>query len=147
MENPTIRELLDRAAAELTPERIDVSIPNQPLVQAKILQTVGDTYKGVGEFERAVSFLRRSTDLLQKSCGPDHPHTLKSISDLATAYLSLGNLNLALPLYEEALKLQKAKLGPDHPDTLLTMSNLAVTYWKLGKLNLAVPLHEKTLKL
>jgi hypothetical protein len=39
-ENPTIRELLDRAAAELTPDRIDVKFPGQPEVQASILHRV-----------------------------------------------------------------------------------------------------------
>ncbi|MGA2259293.1 MAG: serine/threonine-protein kinase, partial [Thermoguttaceae bacterium] len=60
-ENPTIRELLDRAAKELAPEKIDASFPNQPLVQAEILQTVGRTYLGVGGFKRAIDFLERST--------------------------------------------------------------------------------------
>ena len=37
-ENPTIRELLDRAAAELAPETIEANFPNQPLLQAQILR-------------------------------------------------------------------------------------------------------------
>ena len=48
--NPTIRELLDRAAAELSPEKIEENFPGQPLLQAEILNTVGDTYRGVGEY-------------------------------------------------------------------------------------------------
>jgi non-specific serine/threonine protein kinase/serine/threonine-protein kinase len=55
--NPTIRELLDRAAEELTPDKIESNFPNEPLVQSGLLQTVGETYRGVGEFERAVGFL------------------------------------------------------------------------------------------
>ena len=65
-ENPTIRELLDRAARELTPDKIEANFPNQPLVQAEILLTVGDTYRGIGEYERAIGFLQRSLALYQQ---------------------------------------------------------------------------------
>ena len=146
-ENPTICELLDRAAAELTPERIHASFPNQPLVQASILHTVGRTYVGVGEYERAVNFLRRSTDLWRQTCGSDYPDTLTSMNDLAMTYSAAGKLNLALPLLEQTLKLQQAKLGPDHFDTLKTINDLAGAYHKAGKLDLALPLLEQTLKL
>ena len=46
--NPTIRALLDRAAEELAPDKIDQSFPKQPLVQAEILLTVGATYRDIG---------------------------------------------------------------------------------------------------
>jgi hypothetical protein len=46
-ENPTIKDLLERAAAELTPTKIETKFPNQPQVQASILQTVGETYWGI----------------------------------------------------------------------------------------------------
>src|SRR5262249_47986296 len=35
-ENPTILELLDRAAKELSPEKIEANFPKQPMVQAEI---------------------------------------------------------------------------------------------------------------
>ena len=111
-ENPTVRELLDRAAKELAPERIDANFPNQLLVQAEILQTVGNTYIGVGEYERAIGFLQRSDGLSRQQLGPDHPSTLVIISNLARAYQAAGKLELAIPLFEETLKLAKAKLRP-----------------------------------
>src|SRR5262245_47749458 len=53
--NPTIRDLLDRAAAGLAPDKIGAKFPGQPRVQAEILDTVGRTYSGVGEFGKAVA--------------------------------------------------------------------------------------------
>src|SRR5208283_2300757 len=143
--NPTIRELLDRAAKELAPERIEASFPNQPLVQADILQTVGRTYRDVGEYERAIGVLERSAALYRQHLGPEHPYTLHSMNSLALAYHAAGKLELALPLYEETLKLRQSKFGLDHPDTLVSMSNLADTYRAAGKLDLALPLCEETL--
>ncbi|MGA2256594.1 MAG: serine/threonine-protein kinase, partial [Thermoguttaceae bacterium] len=146
-QNPTIRELLDRAAQELAAERIDANFPNQPLLQAEILQTVGRTFRGVGEYERAMGFLERSEALYRQHLGPDHLNTLFAMNDLAMAYRAAGKPDLALPLFEETLKLTNARLGPNHPDTLMSMNNLATAYLGAGKPDLALPLFEETLKL
>ena len=103
-ENPTIRELLDRAAKELAPERIDANFPNQPLVQAEILKTVGNTYDGVGEYERSIDFLQRAMALYQQHLGPEHADTLLCMDHLAWAYQDAGRLDLAMPLHEETLR-------------------------------------------
>ena len=51
-ENPTVKELLDRAAAELTADKIEEKFPNQPRVQAEILQTIGQCLPGRGRVRR-----------------------------------------------------------------------------------------------
>ncbi len=145
--NPTIRELLDRAARELAPAKIEESFPKQPLIQAEILQTIGNTYRGIGEYQPAIDFLKRSEALCRQHLGPEHLDTLSSMNDLGEAYWMAGKLDLAAPLFEETLKLRKVKLGPEHPDTLIGMDNLAMAYQAAGKLDLAVPLHEEALKL
>ena len=73
--NPTIRELLDRAAMELAPDKIEKNFPNQPLVQAEILRTVGDAYRGAGDASTAIPFLTRALELFKAKLGPDHPDT------------------------------------------------------------------------
>ena len=59
-ENPTVRELLDRAAAGLAGDRIEAKFPKQPRVQAEILRTIGSAYLGVGEYEKAAAHLARA---------------------------------------------------------------------------------------
>ncbi len=145
--NPTIGELLDRAAVELSEEKIEANFPGQPLLQAELLFTVGRTYRRVGAYERAIGFLQRSVALSKQHLATDHPDTLYSMNNLAVAYRDAGKLDLALPLLEETLKLRKTKLGPDHPDTLASMNELAVAYRAAGRFDLALPLHEETLKL
>jgi len=146
-ENPTIRELLDRAAKELAPERIDASFPNQRPLQAQILKTVGSTYWGVGDYKQAIGFLKRSAALFRQLLGSNDPITLENINTLALAYQCDGELDLALPLFEETLKLRTARLGPKHVDTLASMANLASAYGTAGKLDQALPLLEETVKL
>ncbi|MBX9622484.1 MAG: tetratricopeptide repeat protein, partial [Gemmataceae bacterium] len=143
--NPTVRELLDRAARELTPDKTEASFPNQPRVQAEILHTVGDTYRRIGEYRPAIDLLKRSNALLRLHHGPDHPDTLASTSVLAHACQEAGRPDLALPLYEEALALTKARFGPDHLDTLTVTIGLARAYRDAGRHDRAVPLFERTL--
>jgi eukaryotic-like serine/threonine-protein kinase len=146
-QNPTIRELLDHVAVELAPARIEASFPSQPLVQAEILRTVGNTYSGTGEHRHSIDFLRRAVALRTAALGLDDPDTLTSMNDLAHAYWCAGKLDLALPLFEETLNLRKAKFGPENVGTLLGMNNLAMAYMDAGKLDLALPLFEETLSL
>ena len=130
--NPTIGELLDRAAVELSEAKIEANFPDQPLLQAELLCTVGTTYCGVGAFEPAIGFFQRSVALFKQHLGTDHPRTLVSMNNLAAACQLAGKPDLALPLFEETLKLMKAKLGPDHPETLTSMGNLARHTWMSG---------------
>ncbi len=132
--NPTIRELLDRAALELAPDKIEANFPNEPLVQAELLNTVGDTYRGVGEYDRAIQFLTRAAELLKTHVGADHADTLATISRLAEAYRQAEKLPQAIELFKRVSDAFEKKLGPDDPDTLRALNDLANTYRSAGKL-------------
>jgi eukaryotic-like serine/threonine-protein kinase len=142
-ENPTLRELLDRAAAELMPGKIDAKFPGQQEVQASILKTVGATYWGIGEFPKAVELLTRSSDTYRHALGADHPDTLTTLGNLAGAYHSAGKTAEAVGLYEQVRDARLKKLGADHPDTLTTLGNLAQAYLSGGKTAEAVGLYEQ----
>jgi serine/threonine protein kinase/DNA-binding SARP family transcriptional activator len=141
-QNPTVRELLDRAAAELTPDRIESQFPKQPLVQAEILQTVGNTYRAVGEFGPAMAHLTRARELRELHLGPDHPDTLITLYHLALTYGLEGKLKESLHLLEHVHDRQNAQLGADHTDTLTTLQALAEANIENGRFREAVPLLE-----
>jgi eukaryotic-like serine/threonine-protein kinase len=130
--NPTIRELLDRAAQELAPDKIEENFPQQHLVQAEILRTVGDTYRRIGAYELAIGPLRRAAELREECLGPDHSDTLFALDSLASAYEAVGRLPEAIQLHDRVQKALAAKLGSDHRETLRALRNLAVAYWAQG---------------
>ncbi len=142
-ENPTVRELLDRAAEGLTGKKIESQFPGQPLVQAEILHTVGDAYRGIGAFGPAIDHLERALHLRQRHLGADHRDTLATQHRLARAYWDAGDLPRALPLFERVWARQSATLGADHPDTLETQYNLAVACQDDGQMTRAVRLLEQ----
>jgi eukaryotic-like serine/threonine-protein kinase len=143
--NPTIRELLDRAAKELSPERIEASIPKQPLIQAEILQTVGLTYHGLGEIATALGFLERAETLFRKQLGDDHIYTLVASANVGVANHELGKLDKAIPMLEKTLAHLKSRFGTDHYNTVGVMNSLALAYRDDRKPDLALPLFKEAL--
>jgi tetratricopeptide (TPR) repeat protein/tRNA A-37 threonylcarbamoyl transferase component Bud32 len=141
-ENPTVRELLDRAAAGLTADRIEAKFPKQPRVQAEILRTIGSAYLGVGEHEKAITHLARARDRMTFARGPDHPDTLVILRTLAMAYRAAGRTAAAIPLLQDVRDAFVARLGPDHPHTIATLAMLATAYLVAGRKAEAVALRE-----
>ena len=141
--NPTIRELLDRAALELAPDKIEASFPKQPLLQAELLETVGDTYRGIGEYDRAIEFLTRVAELRKTRLRADDADTLGTLNNLANAYREAGKLPQAIELLEQIRDAEVKKAGLDHPLTLTTLNNLALAYMSTGKLPQAIELFER----
>ncbi|KAB8234347.1 purine and uridine phosphorylase [Aspergillus alliaceus] len=79
--------------------------------------------------------------------GPEHPHTLTSMANLALTYWDQGRWKEAEELQVQAMETQKKILGPEHPDILTSMHNLAFTWESLGKLSDALMLMEKCVEL
>ncbi len=119
----TLRDLLDRAARKLN-NRKDLD----PRTEAELCWIIGVSYRGVGEFERAVPLLERSLKRYGEALGPDDDATLRAQNSLAVAYEAAGKPDQGLPLLEKTLQETKAKLGPDDPDTFIAMGNLAAAY-------------------
>jgi serine/threonine protein kinase len=138
--NPTIRELLDRAALELAPDKIELQFPGQPLVQAQILKTIGEAYGGIGEYRPALAHLERARDMQRRELNANHADTLATMNSLGRTYLDAGKPADAARLFEQVRDLRIETLGPDHPETLESMNDLSRAYFKLK-------LHDKALQL
>jgi len=141
------REVTLRKAIEASLPHIASSFRGQPLIEARLRQTLGRSFWYLGQHRIAQEQFEAARALYAKFRGPDHPDTLKSMNNLATSYAALGRYAEALKLHEETLALRKATLGPDHPDTLTSMHNLANDYLHLGRQAEALKLHDETLTL
>jgi len=138
--NPTVKELLDRTATELAPDKIEAKFPKQPELQAEILATVGETYTGLGNYVKAREFLERATKISEAELGPDHPSTWARLTSLAVAESQFGeNLEKAIPLFEEVLFRRRKVLGQIHPEVRDAMGNLALALQAVGRVDAAVP--------
>jgi tetratricopeptide (TPR) repeat protein len=135
-----------RAAVDAAEPEIGKSFVDQPVVEASIRNTLGETYRELGSVELAIRQHERALVLRRQFLGPDHPSTLISMNNLALAYVSADRLDDAIPLHEEDLKHSIATLGPDDRRTLISMFNLARSYREAGRLVDGLRLAEETVK-
>jgi len=109
----TVHSVLGAASA-----RLEGKFAEQPLVEAQIRQTLGQTYVELSDFKSAEPHLKRAYDIRRRHLGDKDPLTLTSMSQLGRLY-SLQNRNAeAEPLLTRALEARRLLLGPEHRDTL-----------------------------
>ena len=138
----TVAEVLDRAVHE-----VHDKISDQPLVKARLLHALGESYGGLGLYREAEKLCQESLEIRQRVLGPTHPDTLESMNDLGVAYDRVGRTAEAVRLLEETLSYGARSLGSEHPDTLDSMNNLGVAYSEAGRTAEAIALLEETLRL
>lgn len=131
-------DLLDAAAA-----RVDDRFPDEPLVEAEIRSTIGDTYRRLGELDQAETHLQRAYDLHLAELGLDHERTMQSANRLGHFYRQIGRLELARDRYEEVLAYREHAFGASDPLTVSTMTNLAGLERQLGQYEAARRLYER----
>lgn len=142
-ENPTIKDLLDRTSAQLTPEKMDSRFPGQKEVQGKILQAVGDCYLGIGIMPKALEFLTRARDFCQAEFGGDDLRTLNAQEHLAAGLRRAGKPTQAIAMLADVLKAARQKYGPEHEDTLIALDLLAQAHLDTGNVAEGIRLLEE----
>ncbi|MGK2348061.1 tetratricopeptide repeat protein [Actinomyces sp. W5033] len=78
-----------------------------------------------GDPARAAGLYSELLEDCMRLLGADHPDTLATRGNLASAALAAGDPGRAAGMFSELLKDQLRLLGPEHPDTLATRGNLA----------------------
>ena len=136
----TAREILDQGA-----ERVGKDLSPDPLVQARLMLTIGLVYENLGLYKDAEPFLEKALDARRRLLGPEHPDTLMSTHAMAEMYLDTGRLPAAEKLAREALEARSRVLGEDDRTTLATTSLLGRIYTESGRPRAAADLLEKTL--
>ncbi|MBO3748871.1 tetratricopeptide repeat-containing protein [Streptosporangiaceae bacterium NEAU-GS5] len=139
-----------RAAVEILLEQTDAlrtlttgdDIPDRLLA---LRAWCGHYLMDLADLRRAVPLLRQTLSDRERILGTDHPNTLTSRNNLASAYQAAGDLTQAIPLYQQTLTDRERILGTDHPDTLSSRNNLATAYQAAGDPSRAIALHQQNL--
>ena len=100
-------------------------LADQPLVQADVLQEVGQVYYELrGEYPRAEALFRRILGIREGALGADHPSTAETLRWLGDVVLAQGRTEEAEMLYRRALGIQRRHLGATASATLETLDRL-----------------------
>ncbi len=115
----TAREILDRGA-----ERIETELADQPLVQARMMATMGSAYRGLGRYESATPLLERALERLESLSGESDLEVANTKVALANLMIWKADYPRAESLNREALATYRQRLGDDHPAVVGTTQNL-----------------------
>ena len=134
----TAREILDEGANRITEQLAD-----QPVLQARLLATIGTVYRRMGLLDRALPLLEQALALREQELGPNHTDVAASVVDLARFHTARGNFAKAETLAVRALAINERALDPGHPTVAATVSTLGGIYFNQGKYDEAEPLWQR----
>jgi serine/threonine-protein kinase len=123
----TARELLDRGA-----ERIEAELADQPAMQARLLNVIGNVYAQYDLRDKARALAERALRLNLQEFGPGSLEVAASQFVLAGIVRDRGQLPAGQQLLEEVLRVRERKLGMLHPATADTLQALAENLYRQG---------------
>jgi serine/threonine protein kinase len=138
----TAREILDRGT-----ERIQNELDDQPLIKARLMDTMGQVYRNLGLFDQASALMQQALDVRRQNLGGDHLVISNSLNSLASLYYSTGRLDESEKLFREALEIRLRVQGEDHLEVSTCLNNLAMTVKALGRYDEAEPMYRRALEI
>ncbi|MDP2956808.1 MAG: serine/threonine-protein kinase [Longimicrobiales bacterium] len=138
----TAREILDRGA-----RRVEQELADEPIVQARLMATMGTVYQGLGLYDDALALLSRALALREASLDPTSPEIAESLSRLGDLQLRRGDLEASEANLKRALAIQEAALGPDADEVGHTLLLLGGTILARGRPDEAEPLLARSLQI
>jgi len=134
--------VLDRGA-----ERILGELSDQPVVQAQLMNILGNAYRNLGQLDAAEPLLKRSLSLREKYLGESHP-------DVGDSYVSSGwlafrtaDFGLAHEYFERAVTVFEEALGPDHPAVASSLGFVGTVDSRIGDYDAAREAFERSLEI
>ena len=137
----TVAQFLDQAAASIA-----VRMGDRPQVEARVRQTIGNAYRGLGLYERAEAHVTQAAQTLERELGESDPRTLRAMMNLAGFRQEQGRYAEAAAIGERVVALARPQPAAA-PVLLGAMNNLALAYANLGRLPEAAELMEQTVTL
>jgi non-specific serine/threonine protein kinase/serine/threonine-protein kinase len=126
----TARQLLDRGA-----RRASRDLANQPLLQGRILHTVGKAYSALGLYDEARNQLNDALAARVRTDGPVSLPVAETEVALGDAAASHGEYDAADGHYARAMTIREKLLGRDHPLVARVAFGLGALRWHQNRLD------------
>ncbi len=138
---PDARTLLRRGK-----ERLGKDLSGQPLVRAKLLDTLGGIHTSLGLYDEARPLLREALALRERLRGPGDPEVADTLVHLGAVAHGSGKGN-AVPLFRRALAIREARLGAETPEVADILNDLGTVLAAQGHFDEAEATLRRTLAL
>ena len=129
-----MRDLLDTHIFEPTETTIDQTFADQPLVRARLLQSLASSRRGLGLLREAESTQEAVLELVGTHADEDDPVRLRAIHNYGLLLSNLGHLEKAEENLRTVLEVRRRVLGSEHPDTLVSIRELALVQQSRGEM-------------
>ncbi len=138
----TARELLDKGA-----ERIKLELQAQPALQANLMHTMGDAYRSLGLFDRALPLLENALQTRQRLYGNENVETAETLQNLALLRMEHGDFAEAEPLARAALDARRKLYGDNHKAIASSLNNLGYLFYLKREYQTAEPLFRQAIEM
>jgi serine/threonine-protein kinase len=139
------RELSAKQLLDLSWPLIESETRNQPQVQVELLNTLGETYRQLGDYEQALARLSRAQELIKAH--PQLPIEVRATTLYAVGMLlsDQGTYEQAEQRLQEALELFTQHYGQYHLKSAAVLKGLGLLEHNRRRYALAIPWYEKAL--
>jgi eukaryotic-like serine/threonine-protein kinase len=124
----TARELLDRGS-----RRSELALAEQPVLQGRMMHTIGTAYASLGLYEAASAQFERALRARVRALGPDDPAVGDTEGAIGQAMANFGNMAEAERHFERALAIRERSAGAGDTATATVLAGLASLRWRQGK--------------
>ncbi len=124
---PGTRELLRRGT-----ERVGKELRNQPLLKARLLDTLGGIHTELGLFDQAKPLLDESLAIHERLNGQDSLEVAATLVRLGSLAQRSGKGD-AVALFQRALAIREARLGSGHAEVAEVLGKLGMTLASKGR--------------
>ncbi|HEV8613773.1 MAG TPA: serine/threonine-protein kinase, partial [Gemmatimonadales bacterium] len=141
----TARDLLERGA-----QRVRKELTGQPLLQARLLQTMGTVHQQLGFYDAARPLLEDALRIRERALGRKDSLVAETLNSLGDVERGKGDFGAADSAYRRALVIRESLFGREHVEVATTLGGLAALRVKEGKsaeaeslYKIVVPLDER----
>jgi serine/threonine protein kinase/tetratricopeptide (TPR) repeat protein len=138
-------EVTLRAAIEAAVPSVETGFKDQPLTEARLRLTLGNTFLYLGAATAAAAQFEPARAIYTKFLGPDHPDTINCVIQLGTSFRVQGRARESVELQREILPIARARLGSDALQTLECMNCIGLCLYELHEDEQAVRVHQEVL--
>jgi len=140
-EEVTVREVLDRGA-----QRARTELSEQPLVQATLMETIGEVYRSLGLQDVSMDLRGEALDARRRMVTPDDPTLAVPLSRIALLASETGDFGGADTLLPLALELLRRDPEESTDEYISALNDIGYAWQVRGDLDRAEPLLEESLR-
>lgn len=131
------REVTVREIVDLGGERITRQLADEPLIQARLQDTLGGITWRLGDLAAAARLLEQALATDEREHGPDDPAVAEVLSHLGAVYIDLGRLEEAERLLARAESVLAAQVPAPVEELARTLNSRGALAYKQGDLTAA----------